>query len=151
LRVIRSTYCLAFLILFIGSSVSCNENAQSGIDATNRAFEMAVSRSDGAAVAALYTADGQLLPVQNDFVTGTQAIAAFWQGAFNAGIKGGSLETVEMESHGDTAHEVGTYRLLDANGKVLDHGKYIVIWKKEGSRWKIHRDIWTTSIAPEQP
>ena len=102
-------------------------------------------------MAALYTPGGQLLPVQNDFVTGTQAIAEFWQGAFDAGIKGAALETVEMESHGNTAHEVGTYRLLDADGKALDHGKYLVIWKKEGSSWKLHRDIWTTSIAPKQP
>jgi hypothetical protein len=23
-----------------------------------------------------------------------------------------------------------------------------VIWKKEGSSWKLHRDIWTTSVVP---
>jgi ketosteroid isomerase-like protein len=110
-----------------------------------------VSRGDGAAVAALYTSDGRLLPVQNDFVTGKEAIKVFWQAAFDAGIKGASLETVEFESHGNSAHEVGKYKLLDADGKVLDHGKFIVIWKKDGETWKLHRDIWTTSVAPKQP
>jgi ketosteroid isomerase-like protein len=35
--------------------------------------------------------------------------------------------------------------LLVANGSVADAGKYIVIWKKDGGTWKLHRDIWTTS------
>jgi len=26
-----------------------------------------------------------------------------------------------------------------------------VIWKKDGETWKLHRDMWTTSIAPKQP
>lgn len=151
MRAIRTTYCLVFLTLFVIPAVSGADDARSGVDATNRAWEAAVSRGDGAAVAALYTSDGQLLPVQNDFVTGTEAIRAFWQGAFDAGIKGASLETVEFESYGNSAHEVGKYKLLDADGKVLDHGKLIVIWKKDGRTWKLHRDIWTTSVAPKRP
>jgi hypothetical protein len=37
------------------------------------------------------------------------------------------------------------------DGKVLDKGKYIVIWKKEDGTWKLHRDIWTTSVPPAPP
>ena len=68
--------------------------------------------------------------------------------AYDAGIKAVSLTTEEAEGHGNTAHEVGKYELRGADGKVLDHGKYVVIWKKEGASWKLHRDIWTTSVAP---
>ena len=67
---------------------------------------------------------------------------------FDTGVKGVSLVTVEVEGHGDTAHEIGTFELRGADAKVLDHGKYVVIWKKNGSSWKLHRDIWTTSVAP---
>ena len=51
---------------------------------------------------------------------------------------------------GDTANEVGKLELRDAEGKVLDRAKYVVIWKKEGGSWKLHRDIWTTSVVPVQ-
>ncbi len=142
---------LVSLIFLVGYAACGADDVREAVGAGNKKFEAAVSRSDGVGVAALYTSDGQLLPVQNDFVTGTEAIKAFWQGAFDAGIKGASLETVEFESHGNSAHEVGKYKLLDADGKVLDHGKYIVIWKKEGATWKLHRDIWTTSVAPTKP
>jgi uncharacterized protein (TIGR02246 family) len=148
---IRNVCGLAFLILFALPSVSSGDDARSGVDATNRAWEAAVLQGDGAAIAALYTTDGQLLPVQSGFVTGTQAIQAFWQGVFDAGTKGAKLETLEFESHGNSAHEVGKYTLMGADGQVLDRGKFIVIWKKDGKTWKLHRDIWTTSVLPSLP
>jgi hypothetical protein len=33
-------------------------------------------------------------------------------------------------------------------GKLLDVGKYIVIWKWEQGRWQIYRDIWTSNLPP---
>ncbi|HXV37132.1 MAG TPA: DUF4440 domain-containing protein [Myxococcota bacterium] len=127
------------------------EDAARGIAAANRSFELAVQRGDSNAIAALYTADGQVLPAQHEVISGTQAIAAFWQSVFDSGIKGATLLTVELESHGNTAHEVGSYQLRDSGGKLADHGKYIVIWKKQGGDWKLHRDIWTTSAKPSAP
>jgi uncharacterized protein (TIGR02246 family) len=104
----------------------------------------AFRRRDAAAIADLYTRDGQLLPANSDFVTGTDAIRAFWQGAMDMGIEEVVLETAELEGHRDTAHEVGRYTLR-AGGEAADSGKYLVIWRREGGSWKLHRDIWTTS------
>jgi ketosteroid isomerase-like protein len=50
-----------------------------------------------------------------------------------------------VEGHGDTAHEVGKYAVPAEGGKVVDTGDYIVIWKRENGRWRLHRDIWTTN------
>jgi uncharacterized protein (TIGR02246 family) len=130
---------------------TAEEDIRAALEAGKRKFEEAVSRGDGAALAALYTPEAQLLPAQSDFVTGTKAIGEFWQGVFDSGIKAASLTTVEVNSHGDAAHEIGRYELRAADGKVLDKGKYVVIWKQEGGTWKLHRDIWTTSVpAPQQ-
>jgi uncharacterized protein (TIGR02246 family) len=109
------------------------------------------NQGDGAGVAALYTANGQLLPTHSDIVSGTQDIAKFWQGAFDAGIKKAKLDTVEAEGHGDMAHEVGKYTLMGDGDKVLDTGKYVVVWKRQDGKWKLHRDIWNSSQpAPKQ-
>ena len=117
------------------------------IAATNQQFVAAFARRDARGMAELYTANGQLLPTGSDFVTGTPAIQAFWQAVMGMGIKEATLETVELESHGDTAHEVGRYTLRGDGGQMLDEGKYIVIWKREGGQWKLHRDIWNSSRA----
>jgi uncharacterized protein (TIGR02246 family) len=140
----------ASIALLGASPALAADDVRSAIEAANKTWEAAASRSDGPGVAALYTDNGQLLPAQSDFVTGTEAIGQFWQAVFDSGVKGVSLVTVEIESHGDTAYEVGKLEIRGAGGKVLDHGKYVVIWKKEGTSWKLHRDIWTTSVGPVQ-
>jgi uncharacterized protein (TIGR02246 family) len=136
-------------LVFLAAFPACAAgDVRSAIEAANKKWEAAVSRGDAPGVAALYTAQGQLLPAQSDFVSGTQAIGQFWQAVFDSGIKEASLTTMEVEGCGNTAHEVGKYELRDADGKVLNHGKYVVVWKREGDTWKLHRDIWTTSVAP---
>ena len=118
---------------------------RSQIEAVYLEFMAAFKRSDSAALANLYTDEGQLLPANSDFVTGKTAVGEFWQGAFDMGLAEANLETVEVEAHGNTAIEVGRYRLLTADGGLADQGKYLVVWKKDGGTWKLHRDIWTTS------
>ncbi len=138
------------LALFLATPVAA-QDVRAAVEAANRAFEAAVSKGDGAAMAALYTAQGQLLPAGSDVVSGTAAIAKFWQGVLDSGLGGGTLKTLEVEAHGGTAHEVGQYELRDKAGKVLDRGKYVVIWKQAGGHWKLHRDIWTSSMPPAKP
>ncbi len=148
--------CRRLIIGFVATTFLCaspvlaGDNIRSEIEAANKVFEATFARGDAAGVAALYTKTAQLLPAQSDFVTGTEAIGQFWQGAFDAGMKAVSLVTTEVEKHGDSAYEVGNLEIRSAGGKVLDRAKYIVIWKKEGGSWKLHRDIWTTSVVPTQ-
>ena len=115
------------------------------LGSANKEFMNAFKRGDATAMANLYTPEAQLLPANSDFVRGTAAIRAFWQGVIDLGLKDASLETIEAEAHGDTAIEVGRYRLLAAGGAVADSGKYVVVWKNDRGTWKLHRDIWTTS------
>ena len=138
----------AAIALLVAAPTLAADDVRSEIEAANKVFEAAFGQGDSAAVAALYTDDAQLLPAGSDFVTGTEAIAQFWQGAFDSGLKAVSLVTAEVEDHGDTAYEVGNLEIRGADGEVLDRAKYVVIWKKEGSSWKLHRDIWTTSVVP---
>ena len=144
--------------LSFGLVVACSlavpahaEDVRAAIEAGNKKFQDAAAKGDGAAVAALYTSDAQLLPAGSDFVNGTAAIQKFWQGVLDSGIRAATLKTVEVEGHGMVAHEVGQYELRDQAGKILDKGKYVVIWKKVGAQWKLHRDIWTTSLPPAKP
>jgi uncharacterized protein (TIGR02246 family) len=149
-RIQWRTIGLVSIVMLAASPGLAAEDIRSAIVAANDAWESAAGRSDAAAVAALYTENAQLLPAQSDFVTGIEAIAAFWQGVFDSGVKGASLDTLEVERFGDTVNEVGKFELRDADGKVLDHGKYLVIWKRDGNSWKLHRDIWTTSVVPAE-
>jgi uncharacterized protein (TIGR02246 family) len=108
----------------------------------------AFANGDAAGVAAMYTTDGQLAPPNSDVIRGVDAIAGFWQMVMDMGLKSATLETRELEEHGNAAVEQGLYQLTDAEGNVADHGKYMVIWQRDGDDWKLHRDIWNTSTPP---
>ena len=64
----------------------------------------------------------------------------------DSGIKEAKLETGEVDGNGATAVEVSKYSLHDTNGETLDSGKYIVVWKEEDGSWKLHRDIFNSSV-----
>jgi uncharacterized protein (TIGR02246 family) len=123
-----------------------SEKLRKEIAAANDNFMAAVEQQDAAALAALYTKRGQLLPPNSDFVTGQEALQAFWQAVLDMGIRRALMEIVEVEDHGKTAIEVSRYTLYAEGDAVADKGKYIVIWKKKGGAWKLHRDIFNSSL-----
>jgi len=119
---------------------------RSEIEAANGKFMDAVSKGDAAGLAGLYTDDGMLMPPNADFMKGGEAIQGFFQTLIDMGIQEITLESSEVEGYGDTAIEVGMFTLKTAEGQVVDKGKYIVIWKKVGGEWKLHRDIFNSSM-----
>jgi uncharacterized protein (TIGR02246 family) len=146
---LRALVPLVLLVAF-SHAVRANE-LQSAIEAANAQFSAAAAKGDGAALAALYTADGQVMPAGSDPVRGKAAIQKFWQGALNSGVAGVTLKTIEVYGHGRLATEVGEYELQDKGGKTLDHGKYIVIWRSVSGSWKLLRDMFSTNVAPAKP
>lgn len=99
----------------------------------------------------VYAADAQLLPADSPAIRGRAAIQAFWQGCWDMGI--GTVERTpsEMDCLLDTINEVGGYRILDRQGRVVDVGNYVVIWKQQQGQWQIHRDIWTSDLPVNSP
>ena len=138
------------VVLVAEPAVAQTAGPRAAIEAANARFSADFAKGDAAAVASHYTAAGQVFPPNGDVVRGREAIAKFWKGVMDAGIKGVKLAIVEVEAHGDTAHEVGTYVLTGDGGKALDNGKYVVVWKRDGGQWRLHRDIWNTNTpAPK--
>ena len=115
------------------------------IRAANKALAKVFASGDAAGVAAKYTKGAILMPPNAGPTKGHKKIAAFWAGAIGMGVKSVSLRTTEVEAHGTTAIECGAYALKGENRATLDVGKYIVVWKREGGQWKLHRDIFNTN------
>lgn len=125
-------------------------DAHKSIAEANGKFMSAFERGDAAGVAILYTESGQVLPPGANIITGKEGVETFWRGAMDAGIKRAELNTLELDHQGDTAIEVGRARLYSEGGDVIDEPKYLVIWKRDGGQWRIHRDIWNSDAAPPQ-
>jgi len=120
------------------------------IEAANARISALAAQGDSATLAGLYANDGAVMPAGSDPVRGTEAIEKFWQGAFASGMGAIELKTVEVYGQGGIATEVGEYALHDKAGKLLDRGKYIVIWQNEGGQWKLLRDMFSTNVPPSK-
>ena len=110
-------------------------------------FVAAFNAGDGATVASLYSEDAALFPPKGERIDGRSAIQTFWQGAIDSGMKIDDLHAIEVDSRGDIAGEVGVFILSvpGDSGATKIPGKYIVIWKRSGHTWQLHRDIWNTN------
>jgi ketosteroid isomerase-like protein len=112
-------------------------------------FESTFSIGDVTKISGFYTENAMLLPSGFDFVKGKQDIKEFWQSAIDMGIKFIKIDIIEIEQHNDTAIEMSNYTLSGSDKQVIDAGKGIVIWKNAGDAWKMHRDIWNSSLEQQ--
>jgi uncharacterized protein (TIGR02246 family) len=124
------------------------EDVRSAIKEANQRFMNAFKAGDAAAVAALYTPDARILPPDAQMMEGAEAIRSFWHGAMQSGLTAAKLETVDVESSGDLAYEVGRFALYkqgDGGEIIAGAGKYVVVWKRQNGGWKLAADIWNAS------
>jgi ketosteroid isomerase-like protein len=141
---------LCAMLLAAATSAHAQDGRRTAIEATDAAFSAAVSRGDSKALAALYTVDGEVMPQGSDPIKGTDAIQKFLQEKIiGAGVAGATLKTLEVFGTGATASEVGAYEMRNKSGVVIDHGRYMVIWRQVDGVWKIHRDMFSSSGAPK--
>lgn len=102
---------------------------------------------DPASIAACYTEDARMFAANMSPVCGRAAIESVFK--FTKG-PGHRLEfrTEELDIQGTTAIEIGAYVRTQQDGAAIDRGCYMVIWKRVGGEWKIHRDMFSTGRKP---
>ncbi len=108
-------------------------------------FAEAYGRGDTKAVAAFYTEDAIAFPPGGEMVKGRAAIQQMWQETLDSGVKSLSFTVIDVGASGEFAHETGTALMnIQPAGKdpTTASVKYVVVWKKQGKDWKLHRDIW---------
>ncbi len=119
------------------------------IEANNQRFLAAFNRGDAAVITSMYTRDALLLPPNSPIIGNHQGIRTYWQSLINAGVKAVELKTSTLEACGNTAYEVGQYTLTipkAGGGTITDYGKYVVVWKREGRRWRLAVDSFGTNM-----
>lgn len=104
-----------------------------------------VRRGDSTAMAAHYSSDAILMPSNSEPVKGKD-IVGFWGAALRMGVKDLKLDITDISGGGDIYAETGNLELFGADNKLLDKGKYVVVWKKENGKWKMYRDIWNSNL-----
>ena len=120
-------------------------NAHDEIGRATQKFLRLFAANDARAIAACYPEDAQMLVANMQPIRGRAAIESVFK--FTAG-PGHMLEfrAEELDVLGTTAVALGRYIRRRGDGSVFDDGKYMVVWKRIGEEWKIHRDMFNTSL-----
>ncbi len=113
------------------------------IDAVNAQWIEFFNHGDFTGIASLYTTDAAVFPPGSAMVQGRAAIGELWKGIAER-VGDPRLTTLDVKVLGPSAaREIGTFSLKtkgEAPREVT--GKYVVVWEKVGSDWKLATDIW---------
>lgn len=111
----------------------------------------ALARGDVEAALDLYAVEAVVRPANMEPVRGREALRQFFTRWFAAmTVKDGAYTTEELDVHGDTAYQAGTYRgVMHPHGQpgIQDRGSFVIVWKRQrDGSWKYHRGIFNSSL-----
>jgi uncharacterized protein (TIGR02246 family) len=150
----------AGVIALMAVSASAQTKAGGGDEAaiakTRAAYQTAAGTQDGAAIAKLFTADGVEMPPNGPAAKGRAAIEAFHKGlAQQIMMHGLTITSTETKVTGSYAYDVGTYKQTVMSTKTGamsdDHGKYVVLMKKDGGNWLVTHAIYNSDVPLPAP
>src|SRR5437762_1019364 len=131
------------VIAFVGALIAPAFAQQAEIEAVNSKWIDFFNKGDFSGVASLYTEDATAFPPGSPMVKGRAAIEVMWKDIAEQ-VSDPKITTVEIKPLGPSAaREIGTFS-LKARGSTPREvtGKYLVLWEKVGTDWRLAADIW---------
>jgi ketosteroid isomerase-like protein len=119
--------------------------ARQWIESDNAKFVEEAKKGDSNALAAHYASDAWLMFDHMEPMKGSD-IAHGWGGAIRSGMKDLKVTTVDLTGNAELLAETGMFEVYGEGNKLMDKGKYVVIWKPENDGWKIYRDIGNSNM-----
>jgi uncharacterized protein (TIGR02246 family) len=144
-KIVFGTLALLVAVILVAPAMAADEADMSAMAAT---WEKEYNAGNLEAVAALYAADGCRMPPYQETAKGAQGILAALKSSKEQGIAKIKIGVTTAETMGDMGYAIGTYEITGADGKHVDHGKWMNVSKKVSGTWKIHCDIWNSNMAP---
>jgi uncharacterized protein (TIGR02246 family) len=134
---------IALVIAFLAGLIAPAVAQKAEIEAVNAKWTELFNKGDFAGVASLYTDDATAFPPGSGMVKGRTAIAAMWQGMAEQ-VGDPKVTTLDVKPLGPSAaREIGTFSLKTKGSTPQEvTGKYVVVWEKVGTDWKLAADIW---------
>jgi uncharacterized protein (TIGR02246 family) len=134
---------VALVIIFVARLIAPGFAQQAEIEAVNAKWIDFFNKADFAGIGSLYTEDATALPPGSPMAKGRAAIEVMWKNMAEQ-MGDPKLTTIEVKALGPSAaREIGTFSLKAKDSTPREvTGKYVVVWEKVGSDWKLATDIW---------
>lgn len=122
------------------------DSARKEIDKANLEFVDLFNKSDSVGLANMFTVDGKSMEPNEPAFVGRKKIQTHYSIVMNAGANKLGLVTTGLWGDEKMLAEEGEFTFIDKDGKQLDKGKYIVLWKMEDGKWKLFRDCYNSDL-----
>ena len=134
---------IALVVAFVAGLMTPAFAQKAEIEAVNAKWMEFFNKGDFAGLASLYTANATAFPPGAAMVQGRAAIGAMWKSMAEK-VGDPKLTTLDVKPLGSSAaREIGTFSLKTKGPTPQEvTGKYVVVWEKVGSDWKLAADIW---------
>src|SRR5580765_3486647 len=115
------------------------EEAKKAIAASNELYFQAFAKGDSSIFIDRYAKDCWIMPANRPALCGADASLDFFRTAYyQMGIRNGKFITIDVFGEGkEFVSELGFWQAFDANHKMFDSGKFLVVWKKTEDGWKM--------------
>jgi len=143
---------LAVLLICIHFAASAQlEEAKKAIVKSNALYFEAFARNDSSIFINSYAEDACILAPNTPAACGHEAFAKFFRSAYqDYGLKNGKFITTNVYGEGkEYVTEEGLWQSFNAKGELFDDGKFLVLWKKTNSGWKMFRDSFSSNHTPK--
>ena len=134
---------IALVVAFVAGLMTPAFAQKAEIEAVNAKWMEFFNKGDFAGLASLYTANATAFPPGAAMVQGRAAIGAMWKSMAEQ-VSDPKVTTLDVKPLGSSAAlEIGTFSLKTKGPTPQEvTGKYVVVWEKVGSDWKLAADIW---------
>jgi ketosteroid isomerase-like protein len=122
------------------------QEAKKAIAAGNEVYFQAFAKGDSSIFMDCYAKDCWIMPPNAPALCGIEAPLEFFKIAYNKwGLRNGKFITVDVFGDGaEFVTEEGFWQSFGADNKLLDNGKFLVLWKKTPDGWKRFRDSFNS-------
>lgn len=122
------------------------DEAKAAIEAAGQTFVIAVNKGDSIAVANCYTTDAKMMGPNEKAIVGRPAIKKVFGNWIKSGMPTLTMKTVEIWGNEELMAAEEEWAFSDKDGKILDSGKSIELFKMENGKWKMFRDCYNSDM-----
>lgn len=143
---------LAFIVLTVWSCKNPAETkfdlaaAKVSIEARDKVFTDALNNKDSIGLANCYTKDAKFMQPNDKEVVNRENIQKIFGQMMKSGMPKFSMKTVEIWGNEEVLTAEEEWAFSDKDGKVLDSGKALEVFKMEDGVWKLHRDCYNSNL-----
>ncbi|GHN00492.1 hypothetical protein WSM22_19810 [Cytophagales bacterium WSM2-2] len=131
----------------VQSAESELEEAKKAIAESNAVYFESFAKNDSSIFINRYAEDCCIMAPNAPAMCGPETPLKFFKVAYEqVGLRNGKFITQEVYGSGNGfVTEVGLWQSFDANKKMFDDGKFLVLWKKTPKGWKMFRDSFSSN------